>query len=151
MISKKAPPRCTQTAGPQLPGELLTLCLVTTSTSLPSFNVFLLNYFFPQITCSSVLRLLSQRIPAKCRANIHAPGLQHSPCACVPGKAPSHPLWDSLGFKGCRRWHEEPHVLTHPCTNSHSRVLALPQILVPLSQMFHHPDKRDWVTFLARC
>lgn len=84
MIWKKAPPRCTKTAGPQLHGELLlALCLLTTSTSLLSFNVFLL-FFFPQITCSSVLRLLPQLIPAKHGANIHAPGLQHSPlCLCA--------------------------------------------------------------------
>lgn len=85
MIPKKAPPSCTKTAGPQLHGELLlALGLVTTSTSLLSFNVFPFNFFFLQITCSSVLRLLPQLIPTKHGANIHAPGVQHSPlCLCA--------------------------------------------------------------------
>lgn len=84
MISEKAPPRCTGLHVRQLHGKLLlVLCLVTTSTSLLSFNVFLY-FFFLQITCSSVLRLLPQLIPTKHGANTYAPGLHHSPlCLCA--------------------------------------------------------------------
>lgn len=142
MIWKKAPPRCTKTAGPQLHGELLLArCLVTTSTSLLSFNVFLFNIFPP-----NHLHLCSEA-PASAypiKTWSKHPCFWSAAQPLVPACQEKHLLtllWDTAHDSeaaegGMRK-------LTYPCTYSHSHALALPQILVPLRQIFHHSDKRD--------